>query len=205
MTEQDQSRKLNKRKHKVFTDANVFSLPVRAKQYLVWDGGSGRGAGKVCRGLHILVSQMGAKSYRSMYYFPGSPKSHSRHLGRVGEISLEKARELCRQDRANAEKGIDPRSDDPSLSTRYKAAVDDYIERVQIGQHQNARAEDARRVLLADCEDWWERPIGTVRPAEIQRRLELVRDGDAKGDHKPRPYLANLFYVMRPFFVSVVR
>ena len=201
MTERDQSRKLNKRKHKVFTEANVFSLPVRAQQYVVWDGGNGRGAGKVCRGLHILISPMGAKSYRSMYYFPRSPKSHSRHLGRVGEISLEKARELCRQDRANAEKGIDPRSDDPSLSTSYKAAVDDYIERVQIGQHHNARAEDARRVLLVDCEDWWERPIGTIRPTEIQRRLELVRDGDAKGHHRPRPYLANLLYArMRPFF-----
>ena len=37
------AKKLKDRRHLVFTDTNVKSLPVRRKQYVVWDGGSGRG------------------------------------------------------------------------------------------------------------------------------------------------------------------
>jgi integrase len=195
------AKKLKDRRHLVFTDTNVKSLPVRRKQYVVWDGGSGRGAGEVCRGLHILISPMGAKSYRSMFYFPGSARGYTRHLGRVGEMSLDEARQLCRDDRRNARKGIDPRADSPLKSDSYKSAVDDYVDRVQIGEHHNVAAEKARQVLVADCEDWLARPIATIRNTEIQRLLERVRDGDSKLGLKPRPYLANLLYArMKPFF-----
>lgn len=185
----------------IFTEKNVLSLRPKRKQYQIWDGGSGRGSGEVCRGLGILVSPLGAKSYRSTYYFPGSPKSHSRHLGRVGEITLAQARTLCRLDREKARQGIDPRADDPAKSASYKASVEDYIKRVQIGQDKNVSAREAERVLLKDCEQWWERPIATIRNTEIQRLLELVRDGDEDIGLKPRPYLANLLYArLRPFF-----
>ena len=201
MIKQPFENKLNKRNRMVFSEPNVRSLRPKRRQYVVWDGGLGRGAGEVARGLHILVSPMGAKSYRSMFYIPGSSKSYSPTLGRVGELSLEEARELCRQDRANARKGIDPRSNDPTKSDSYKSAVDEYIERVQIGEHHNVSAEQARQVLLADCTDWYARPIATIRNTEIQRLLEQVRDGDDKIGRKPRPYLANLLYArMKPFF-----
>jgi hypothetical protein len=134
------AKKLKDRRHLVFTDTNVKSLPVRRKQYVVWDGGSGRGAGEVCRGLHILISPMGAKSYRSMFYFSGSARGYTRHLGRVGEMSLDEARQLCRDDRRDARKGIDPRADGPLKSDSYKSAVDDYVDRVQIGEHHNVAA-----------------------------------------------------------------
>jgi len=108
---------------------------------------------------------------------------------------------LCRQDRAKARAGIDPRVDDPSTSDTFKAAVDDYINRVQIAQDHRLRAEEGRRVLLADTRDWHNRAIGTIRAQEIQRRLELVRDGDVDGTLKPRPYLANLLYSrLKPLF-----
>jgi hypothetical protein len=195
-------KKVRERRHLVFTDRNVMTLPVRRKQYMIWDAGNGRGAGDVSRGLHILVSPMGAKSYRSMFYFAGSARSYSRHLGRVGELSLEEARALCRQDRANARKGIDPRADNPVKSDSYQSAVDDYIERVQIGEKHNVSAEQARQVLLNDCQEFLDRPIATIRNTEIQRLLERVRDGDDKCGLEPRPYLANLLYArMKPFFV----
>src|SRR5262245_13056703 len=196
-------RKLRGRRRLIFSEKNVRTLPVRRKQYVVWDGGLGRGAGEVSRGLHILISPMGAKSYRSMYYFPGSSKSYSRHLGRVGDggMTLAEARKLCRQDREKARQGIDPRSDDPSKSDSYASAVNDYVDRVQIGQERNVRAEDCRQVLLNNCKEWWPRPVATIRATEIQRLLELIRDGDEKSGAKPRPYLANLLYArMKPFF-----
>jgi hypothetical protein len=55
-------KQLRDRRHLVFTEKNVKTLPVRRKQYVIWDGGNGRGAGEVCRGLYILISPMGAKS-----------------------------------------------------------------------------------------------------------------------------------------------
>jgi hypothetical protein len=68
MIKQPFENKLNKRNRMVFSEPNVRSLRPKRRQYVVWDGGLGRGAGKVARGLHILVSPMGAKSYRSMFY-----------------------------------------------------------------------------------------------------------------------------------------
>ena len=130
--------------------------------------------------LHILISPMGAKSYRSMFYFSGSARGYTRHLGRVGEC-VDEARQLCRDDRRNARKGIDPRADSPLKSDSYKSAVDDYVDRVQIGEHHNVAAEKARQVLVADCKDWLARPIATIRNTKIERLLERqLRDGNAK-------------------------
>jgi integrase len=185
----------------VFTDKNVLSLRAKKKQFVVWDGGNGRGSGDVVRGLGILVSPTGAKSYRSTYYFPGSPKPHSRHLGRVGEITLEQAREQCRVDRGLAKAGKDPRSDDPSRSDSYQAVVDEYHQREQIGKKKNTSADEARRLLLRHFEDWHQRPIATIRHDEIQKRLELLRDGNETKGFKPRPYLANAVHArLQTFF-----
>jgi hypothetical protein len=52
------------------TEDKVLKLPVkRGGQYMVWDEGT-----DAVRGLHVLVSPKGAKTYRSTFYFPGSPK-----------------------------------------------------------------------------------------------------------------------------------
>jgi integrase len=190
-----------KAKRMVFTDTNVLSLHARVRAYMVWDGGYGRNSDDVCRGLGILVSPLGAKSYRSMFYLPGSSRSHSRHLGRIGEITLAEARALCRQDRANARRGIDPRQADPMRSSNsYQDAVNDYVERVQIGERKNASAKGARSVMLNDCQDWLERPLAAIQATELQRRLELVRDGN--DELKPRPYLANVLHARWKHFFT---
>jgi len=183
--------------------ATVLSLPVRERQYLVWDGGSGRGAGDVSRGLHVLVSPLGTKSYRSMFYFAGDSRSYTRHLGRVGEITLAQARELNRRDRAMAKPAdkdqapIDPRVEASSRlhTNTYVDAVEDYVVRFQIGNRNNVSAADARRVLLkAVPKGWHTRTLASIRPTEIEEWLEVVRDGDANNGLKPRPYLANTLH-----------
>jgi Arm DNA-binding domain len=169
----------------VFTDTNVLVLPMRRKQYRVWDGGKGRGTDPVARGLCILVSPAGAKSYRSTYYFPGSPKAHSRHLGRVGEMSLGEARKQCREDRANASKGIDPKTNGGG-GDEFEATVKDYVKREQVGAKGNVSAHKAERLLLKECAEWKRRPVGSIRPQEIQALLESTRDR--------APYVANLLH-----------
>jgi integrase len=200
-------RERAKARRRHFSEANVLTLPVKRKQYLIWDAGK-----NAARGLAVLISPAGAKSFRSAYYYPGSSSTITRHLGRVGEMSLADARKLCRQDRDNALKGIDPKAGDPSMSDNFAAAVADYIEREQRGRRKNAGADEAKRMLLKNYHDkfrrpatttgehdtkghesaWHHRPIGTIRPQEIMKLLEFVRDGDM--EHSPRPYLSNALY-----------
>ena len=204
-------KRANKKK---FTEKNVLQLPVRSKQYVVWDTGTNG-----VKGLAILVSPGGVRSYRSYYYFPGSSKPHSRNLGRVGEMSLAKARDLCRADRSGARAGTDPRASDPSKSDSYESAVNDYVTREQTGRKQNTPTmiKETKRILLRlslppsnrgienvpKVHPWYTRPLATIRAQEIQRELDLLRDGDkSRPGYKARPYLANgAFGRLRTFFL----
>jgi hypothetical protein len=73
---------------KRFTEQNVLTLPIRQQQYRTWDTGT-----DAVKGLGILISPSGTRSYHVIYYFPGSAKPHAMRLGRVGEMSLAEARE----------------------------------------------------------------------------------------------------------------
>jgi integrase len=186
-------RKRREARRTIFTEEKCRKFPLRKSQYQVWDGGAGRGSDERVRGLSELISPAGARSYRSTYYFPNSAKPHSRYLGTVGQMSLAEARVLCRQDRKNAKEGIDPKGG-PSGSDTYADVVRDYVKRVQIGQKKNISHAETQRVLLTDCEPWLRRSVATIKPTEIERLLELVRDGDPEQGLKPRPYLANSLY-----------
>ncbi|MDP2410074.1 MAG: integrase arm-type DNA-binding domain-containing protein [Pseudolabrys sp.] len=173
---------------KKFTDRNVMTLRSEAKQYMVWDMGTG-----AVKGLGILVSPQGTKSYRSYWYYEGSSKAHSRTIGRVGRMSLKAARAQCLADQTSAEQGINPAASDATKSDKFASLVEEFVQREQIGRKENVSADETRRVLLRDCADWHDRPVATIKPTEIQHRLELVRKGDGK-KLKARPYLANALY-----------
>jgi integrase len=185
-----QRRTRAKANRKLLTEANVKTLPLKRKQYLVWDGGNGRGSGECERGLAILVSPSGTRSYRSTYYFPNSPKPHSRHLGRVREITLDKARELCANDRTLAKQGIDPKGNG-TKSDGYKELVVEYVKHEVVGRRNNASYQETQRMLLKDCAEWHMRPVATILPTEVQALLNRVRDGNKDEGLKARPYLAN--------------
>jgi integrase len=191
-----------KRNRKALTEQNVRTLkPKRLKQYLIWDEGTG-----AARGLAILVSPTGTKSYRCAYYYPGSPKAHWMHLGRVVEMSLAQARELCNDARGKARRGEDPKSDAPGNSDSFSAAVESYIKHEQIGRHGNKSAEQTKAVMLRNCAEWHSHPITTIRYPEIEKLLWLVRDGDSENGLKPRPYLANRLYShLKAFFAWCAR
>lgn len=197
------------RKH--FTEQNVLTLRGKDRQFLIWDEGTG-----AARGLAILVSPTGTKSYRVVYYYPGSAEPHYKHLGRVGELLLADARAAALAVRAAARRGEDPRADASAKSDNFKVAVEDYIQREQKSSRANKSALDTQTVMLANCEDWHGRPVATLRSQEIDARLELVRDGGAapslrggkvaKKELKPRPYLANRLYShLKDFFGWCVR
>jgi integrase len=171
-----------KRQHKLLTEEIAQHLECnRNKQYFVWDKG--------VKGLHVLVNKKGTRTYRSLWYYAGSSKPHSRSLGRVGVLDLEEARKLCLADQKAAAQGIDPKSEERVASDAFEDVVNEYVEREQIGRKRNATAKEVRRALLKDCAAFKSRPIASIRPAEIEKLLERIRDGDA--EHRGRPYLAN--------------
>jgi integrase len=189
------SRSRRKRNLKRFDEDNVLTLPAKRRQYMAWDTGT-----DAARGLGILISPTGTRSYRVVYYFPGSSKPHSMHLGRVGEMTLADARKRARAAREKSREGIDPKGDDVTKSSDFKSAVEDYVRHEQIGRRGNATANECRRILWKACADWHHRPVATIRVQEIDAMLCAIRDGD--GDHtKPRPYQANKVYgLLRTFF-----
>ena len=162
---------------------------------MVWDAGT-----DAQRGLGILVSPTGTRSYRVVYYFPGSPKPHSMHLGRVGEITLAEARKRALELRKNSREGVDPKGDDVSKSTDFKSASRSTC---AIGKSASAATRPPsriQRVVLRACADWLHRPVATIRVQEIDKLLNTIRDGDGNGA-KPRPYLANKVHaLLRTFF-----
>jgi integrase len=193
-TKPKKSRKEANRRH--FTEDNVLTFKAnKVKQFLIWDEGT-----DAARGLAILVSPTGTKSYRCVFYFPGSAKPQYMHIGRVGEMTLADARKRCRDARALAKQGIDPRANDPTKTDSFKVAVETFIKHEQIGRLKNKSAEKTQAVMLNDTKEWHERPIATIRYQEIEHLLWIVRDGDTDQELRPRPYLANrLFSHLKDF------
>jgi integrase len=190
-------RRAANRKH--FTEENVLKLPRKNHQFLIWDEGTG-----AARGLAILVSPTGTKSYRVVFYFPGSSKPNWKHLGRVGEITLEAARKAALEARGAATQGDDPRAGDANKSDNFKAAIEDYTQHEQIGRHHNKSALETQKVMFFNCGPWLKRPVATIRYAEIDALLELIRDGN--DELKARPYLANRLHShLKAFFGWCVR
>jgi integrase len=181
--------------HRVLTEENVLTLPLRRRQYVTWDRGRGRGSEPCQIGLSVLVSPGGSRTFRSTFYFFPDPRAHTRKLGRVGEVSLMEARAQCARDRVDARNGIDPRNRVNS-SDKYLDVVNDYIAREQVGKRRNATHAEAKRQLVVYFTEWHQRPIATIRPQEIHAALEKIRDGsNVDGTiQKARPYLANALY-----------
>ena len=188
-------RKLPAKPHrKHFTETNVLKLPPKkGRQYLVWDQGTG-----AARGLAILVSPTGTASYRTVFYFKGSPKPHWMHLGRVGEMKLADARDLCRKARARAKEGEDP--NEKTHGDSFEVALTGYISDYQVGERRNKSAELTKAHMLRTCAAWRPRSVATIRDREIKELLRLIRDGDGK-ELRPKPYLANRLHShLRSFF-----
>lgn len=194
---------------KRLTEKNIRTLRAKSKQYLVWDDPAGKDS---AYGLAVMVSPRGVKSYRCVYYFPGSPKPHWKHLGRVGELTLndvkgEKtgkivrkgARSLTVDVRRMAKEGGDPKADDPRKSDNFRAMVEDYTQDVQVGERENLRAKETQQVILGHTRDWHARAVATIRRDEIKNLLRRVRDGSK--DRRGTPYLANRLHAhLKDFF-----
>ena len=174
---------------KHLTPINVVTLPTKSKPYQVWDTGT-----DAAQGLGVLVSPNGVRTYRAIYYYPGSSKPYALKLGRVGEMALDEAREKTREIRGLARKGLDPKRGDPARSSDFKGAVEYWTKTEQIGRKGNKSAHECESFMLASTPAWHVRPIATIRKAEIEELLHVKRDsGRGYAANRLHAHLATFF------------
>jgi integrase len=165
---------------KVLTDLAIGRLKPRDRQFYVWDRSQ--------RGLGVLISPSGVRSFVSQYKFNG--KWVRRNLGRFGEVAeddggedhnLAWARARVREDRRLAKEGIDPQAVAPKTSkVVFEAVVDDFI---RLYAQPNQRSwEHTERTLKKTCKAWLAKPIVDITKRDAQ---DLI-DGLVVGGQGPK-------------------
>lgn len=173
---------------KHLTSANVLTLPTKRAAYHCWDTGSDS-----AKGLAVLVSPNGVRTYRAVYYYPGSAKPHAFKLGRVGEMSLDDAREKTREVRGLARKGLDPKAGDPARSGDFKSAINVWTQKEQLGRKQARSAHSTEGFVLSATRAWHARPIASIRDTEIEELLHVKREVAPYSANRLHAHLATFF------------
>jgi integrase len=154
---------------KRLTESNVFNLPTKRRQYRVWDEGA-----NATRGLFVLVQPTGTRTYHVMFRFEGSREAHTLGLGRVGEITLAKARSDALQARQRVAAGEDPQAGDPKRTLSFEAMFRQFTEDQRAENYSSAGATE--KFVLSSCKAWRHRPVGTITYPEIKAVLNAKRE-----------------------------
>jgi Arm DNA-binding domain len=166
-----------------FTPLGLKKLrPPKVGQLVHWDGGTDG-----TRGLSMLVSAGGTKTYRATYSLHGKFKSVK--IGRVREMDLGTARKLTREYREKAAAGIDPVTEKKKAKEAakaehgilYETVVDRFIE--QYAKPRQRTWNQTERTLKVSCRPFLKRPIAGITKREA---LELLDSFIAAG----HPYKA---------------
>lgn len=172
-----------------FTELGLERLkPPKSGQKLYWE------KAKLYRGLSLLVSSLGTKTFRSQYRLNG--KWQTRTLGRFDEnapdgerIGVAWAHNAFLKDREQAEQGIDPnpkrkRQQEPEKPTEqaqtdpdlYGAVVDQFIE--HYAQPRQRTWAQTERALKVNCKGWLNKPIKDITKKDAYALLDpLVAKG----------------------------
>ena len=182
--------------NRTFTDLWLKRLKLKDRQFLVWDAPGERGIGQV--GLSVLVSPGGTKRFRATYYVNG--KAVSKKLGRVGEQSLGRARELTAALRGMADEGKDPKEEE--RKERLKAAkekAETFEAMVKRYIQEDARVyqrswQSTEKILLKNCAGWLARPFGSITKSEARELLKrYVAEGHGYKASKTCAYIKRLW------------
>jgi integrase len=171
---------------KRLTETSVFNLPTRRVQYRVWDSGPNS-----ARGLFILIQPSGTRTYHVLFRFKSSPKEHTLALGRVGEATLEEARDKALEARRKAARGDDPRVSD--ASDTFKAIVEKWTTNEQQGRKECVSAERTLTFVLSNTKRWHDRPIGSLRYGEIDDLLSAKRKSSPYACNRLHAHLMTMF------------
>jgi hypothetical protein len=172
-------------KRLLFTELSLSRLRPVAGQTQYWDTKQ--------TGLSLLVSAgRGTKTYRSTYALHG--KYISRKIGRFGEVSLEDARRITREDRGHATLGKDPKAAKKKALILYGEVVDEFIE--HYAKPRQRTWDQTERVLKGKvtCEAWLKRPMASITKQEVRALLRgFVADGHPYKAAQTQTWLKSLW------------
>ena len=152
----------NRRK---LTDANVATLPIKAKPYHVWDERQ--------EGLGVLVNPSGTRTYRCAFTYPNSP-SKVFALGRIEDLDLGEAQRRCAEARRLAKEGLDPLAGDPKRTLSFGMLFKQFSDDQRAENYSSADATE--QFVLNSSEAWRHRPVGTITYPEIKAVLNAKRE-----------------------------
>ena len=188
------------------TAANVGRLPAPESGQIEY-------ADKDLPGFSLRVTSRGVRSF-VLHYRPRAGDYRGKltrwTLGRFTNdptaangddlLTLAQAREIARGARIQIrDQGADPARDGKATEPEdgpetYQQAVEDYVEKFQIGKKRNRTAGEVKRLLLKEGAAWLERPVAGIIRADIHEVLDGLMAAD-------KPYLANrTFAALRTFF-----
>ena len=135
-------------------------------------------------GVRVMPSR--AMTFVLYRRFPGSPNATPRALGKLGEISLDAARDKAREWIAMIEKGIDPSGERKRVAQEaieaerirkantLASVLEAYLRHCANLRSAHQRGRELRRVMA----DWMQRPITSISPRDIRELIEsYVADG----------------------------
>ena len=162
-----------------FTDLKIKNLPVKLKQYELFD--------PTLANFGIRVSPGGTKAF-VFYYYLGRKKSRLT-LGRYPHLSLSDAREMARTAQKRVAEGQDPHADklrdrDQHHTTIFSAVVQSYIE--QHAKIFTRSSHETKRILNNDFGTRWGKlQIGAVDKKMVLKRLDeiLNNQGPSAANH----------------------
>jgi integrase len=133
------------------------------------------------RGFGIRVTDRGVRSYILLYSFGSRRRRHT--IGRIGEISIEEAREEARRLRGLIRQGRDPGAEEKVARATARAAsapktfgeiVDVYEKRTLAGKR---RGREARMTIDRHLmPEWKDIPLASITRAHILERIEALVD-----------------------------
>lgn len=181
---------------KLFTDLSLRRLKAQKKgQELYWDTAQ--------RGLSLLVSPGGTKTFRSTYKLHGEWLCRS--IGRFGEmvpnadpdkenVNIREARDIVANDRALAVKGLDPKEQgkQPASKDSFEAVVDEFIE--HYAKPRQRTWDQTERVLKNNCAAWLKRPINDIGKTDARKLLRgFIAEGHGPKAAVTRAWLKKLW------------
>jgi integrase len=191
---------------KNLTDRTLKGLKPSDKHFDTWD--------RNVRGLGVLTSPAGRKTFVLMTRYPGSQNPTRRALGTYGELTLEQARTKARDWLQLISQGKDPavaeeekrQAELRRQSNTFASVLDDYLRLHVVGRQRKGDevARDLRRVFV---KLWGARPVTEITRYDVLNLIEGIRDHGTvitlgeKGKSKPAPVQArNLLGCLKTFF-----
>lgn len=163
---------------------------VNGRETLYWDD--------AVTGFSLVVYPSGRKAYAFTYRIGGRQRRYT-----IGDADVwplkgrDGAREYAKELSRKVDRGEDPVEERRQLKVEgvtFEEAVRDYHRRYQVGEKNNATADEVRDKILRHCAAWCDRPVASIEPAEARKLLENLRDDGRAGAAN------NLFNLLGTFF-----